>query len=64
MMATHRASGRKYVVLALFTDLQDKDHLYDVGDPYPRDGLKPSAERIAELMSSDNKQGKALIKEA
>ena len=64
MMATHRAFGRKYIVLELFTDLQDKDHLYDVGDPYPRDGLKPSAERIAELMSGNNKQGKALIKEA
>ena len=64
MMATHRAPGRKYIVLALFTDLQDGDHLDDVGDSYPRDGLKPSAERIAELMSSDNKQGKALIKEA
>ena len=38
-----------------FYDLQDSDHLYNVGDSYPRKGLAVSDKRIAELMSGKNR---------
>lgn len=50
-----------YKVIRYFTDLQDNNHAYNVGDTYPRKDLKPTAERIAELSGSGNKQGKPLI---
>lgn len=50
-------------VVKYFTDLQDDGYAYNVGDTYPRKGLNPSEERIAELSGSDNKQGVPLIKE-
>lgn len=50
-----------YKVIKYFTDLQDNRHPYNVGDTYPRKGLEPSEERIAELASSNNKQGEPLI---
>lgn len=54
-----------YKVIAYFTDLQDNNHVYNPADPscntYPREGLKPTDERIAELSGKDNKQGKPLI---
>lgn len=53
----------KYRVIKFFTDLQDNNHAYNVGDTYPREGLNPSEERIAELSGSENKQGVPLIKE-
>ena len=46
----------------MFTDLQDKEYAYHVGDIYPREGLSPTDERIAELASSKNRQGVPLIK--
>ena len=48
-------------VISFFTDLQDGGHAYNPGDEFPRKGVKVSAERIAELSSSNNKQNKALI---
>lgn len=51
-----------YKVVKLFTDLQDLGHLYEVGDKYPREGVMPSPERIAELSGKDNAQGAPLIK--
>lgn len=53
---------KKYEVIKYFTDLQDGNHPYEVGDTYPRDGLEPSLERVAELSGTDNKQGVPLIK--
>ena len=58
-----------YKVIKFFHDLQDTVktkggeicHAYNVGDTYPREGYKPSADRIAELAGSDNKQGTPLI---
>ena len=44
-----------------FTDLQDKNHPYDVGDVYPREGHTVTEERLAELAGSENKQGVPLI---
>lgn len=50
-----------YKVIKFFADLQDKNHVYNVGDIYPREGLEVSGERLAELAGSDNKQGQPLI---
>lgn len=50
-----------YKVVNYFVDLQDSNHPYKVGDSFPRLGLKVSDERLKELSSSNNKQGKALI---
>ena len=52
-----------FKVISLFTDLTDNNHLYKVGDIYPREGLTPSAERIKELSTSTNRRGTALIEE-
>lgn len=50
-----------YKVISYFTDLQDFNHPYKVGDEFPRLGLKVSNERLEELASNKNKQGKPLI---
>ena len=50
-------------VVKLFTDLQDDNHKYEVGDEYPRLGLNPSLARIEELKSANNRQGVPLIEE-
>ena len=55
-----------YKVIEVFDDLQDIDetgkmHRYEKGDAYPRDGVKPSTERILELSSDRNRRGKPLI---
>lgn len=51
-----------YKVIHYFTDLQDFNHPYKVGDIFPRQGMKVSDERLAELSSNKNKQKKPLIK--
>lgn len=51
-----------YKVISYFTDLQDFNHPYKVGDEFPRLGLKVSNKRLEELASNKNKQGKPLIK--
>lgn len=51
----------KYKVKKFFMDGQDNNHSYITGDIYPRDGLTPSAERIAELVSVNNRLGEVLI---
>lgn len=53
-----------YKVISYFTDLQDFNHPYKVGDEFPRLGLKVSDKRLEELASNKNKQGKPLIKKA
>lgn len=50
-----------YRVIKFFTDLQDHDHAYRVGDEFPRRGLTVSEERFAELAGTDNKRGIPLI---
>lgn len=52
----------KYVVIKKFRDLQDNDHIYEVGKKYPRKG-KLNKERVEELLSDKNKIGEPLIKE-
>ena len=51
-----------YEVIRYFTDLQDFNHAYKVGDKFPRLGMKVSEERLKELASNKNKQGVPLIK--
>ena len=50
-----------YRVINFFTDLHDENHPYNVGDSFPREGIAVTDERLAELSSSDNKQGRPLI---
>ena len=50
-----------YKVIHRFTDLQDFNHLYNVGDSFPRVGMKVSQSRIDELASSKNKLKTPLI---
>lgn len=50
-----------YKVIKLFADLEDKNHVYNPGDVYPREGLKVTDERIKELSGSENKRGEPLI---
>ena len=52
-----------YKVISFFTDLQDNDHAYNVGDEFPHDGLTVTKERLEELSGSDNKQHRPLIEE-
>ena len=50
-----------YRVIEYFTDLHDDDHEYRVGDTFPREGLKVSEARLAELASAENLRGIPLI---
>lgn len=58
-----------YKVVKAFHDLKDVKktksgnvyYEYNVGDTYPRNGLNPSEERIAELSGSNNLQKTPLI---
>lgn len=52
-----------YKTVVMFTDLQDNNYRYEVGDEYPRLGLKPSLARIKELSTPANRRGVALIEE-
>lgn len=52
-----------YKVIKYFTDLQDKNHAYNVGDIFPREGLDVSQKRLKELSGPNNKQHKPLIEE-
>ena len=51
-----------YKVIHYFTDLQDFNHPYDVGDIFPRQGVSVTEERLKELSGSNNKQKRPLIK--
>ena len=52
-----------YKVIKYFTDLQDNNYAYYVGDTFPRNGVEVGAERIAELSSDKNLRGVPLIEE-
>lgn len=53
-----------YRVVKFFTDLQDGDHPYHVGDIFPRDGVEVTEDRIKELSGRNNRQGVPLIEYA
>jgi hypothetical protein len=56
-------NSMKYQVLHYFTDLQDKNKEYNEGEIFPRPANKKvSNERIEELSSDKNKQGRPVIK--
>lgn len=49
-----------------FKDLKDNDHIYKIGDIYPRKEIKledVAKKRIKELSGTNNKIGKVLIEE-
>lgn len=50
-----------YKVIRYFTDLQDNDHAYNVGDTFPREGMTVKQSRLDELAGNSNKQGRPLI---
>ena len=52
-----------YKVIESFTDLQDNNYVYYVGDTFPHNGAEVVAERIAELESDKNRLGVPLIEE-
>lgn len=52
-----------YKVIKHFTDLQDNNFAYNVGDEYPRKGMSVLPSRIKELASKKNRQGVPLIEE-
>lgn len=55
---------KKYVAIDDFKDLQDGNKVYFKGDSYPKPANKNiPEERLEELLSSDNKRGRAVIKE-
>jgi hypothetical protein len=50
-----------YKVIKYFEDLKDNRYAYNVGDVFPRKGLKVSKARFNVLLSNKNKQGTPLI---
>ena len=50
-----------YTVIRDFADLQDGNHVYKAGDPYPRMGYEPTETRIRELLEGHNRLGDKLI---
>ena len=52
-----------YKVIKSFTDLQDNNYAYYVGDTFPHNGVEAGAERIAELKGYKNRLGVPLIEE-
>ena len=52
-----------YKVIKYFTDLQDNNHAYNVGDTFPHSGMEVSKERLEELSGTQNKRGIPLIEE-
>ena len=52
-----------YEVIHEFADLLDDNHVYRVGDVYPRSGGKTTLDRATELMGKNNKIGQPLIKD-
>lgn len=50
-----------YKVIESFTDLQDRNYPYSVGDTYPRNGVNVTEIRLAELASKRNRRGIPLI---
>lgn len=50
-----------FVVLKAFVDAQDNNHIYSVGDVFPRHGFDVSDDRLEELSSNRNNYGTAFI---
>ena len=52
-----------YKVIKHFTDMQDNNFAYNVGDEFPRKNFNVLPSRIKELAGSKNRQGCPLIEE-
>ena len=52
-----------YRVVKYFTDLQDDNYKYNVGDEFPRKGFKVLPSRFKELSTINNKRHEILIEE-
>ena len=52
-----------YKVIKHFTDMQDNNFAYEVGDEFPRKNFSVLPSRIKELASDKNRQGCPLIVE-
>ena len=50
-----------YKVIKYFTDLQDNNHAYNVGDEFPHKGLEVSEKRLLELSTNANRRRMPLI---
>ena len=50
-------------VIKRFTDMQDNNFAYNVGDEFPRKNFSVLPSRIKELASDKNRQGCPLIEE-
>lgn len=50
-----------YKVLRYFEDIQDEMHPYNIGDKFPREGMRVSADRLTELSTDRNLQRTPLI---
>lgn len=48
-------------VVVPFYDLQDGDHAYSVGDPFPRKGKVVSTERLAYLSGNKTRHKRPVI---
>ena len=46
-----------YKVIEYFTDSQDNEYQYHVGDTFPREGVEVSKERLTELSTTNNRRG-------
>lgn len=61
MMTEGERAYRMYKVIRYFTDAQDNEYAYNVGDVYPRKGHTVSKSRINDLLSGNNFQKVPLI---
>ena len=52
-----------YKVIKHFTDMQDGNFAYEIGDTFPRKNFSVLPSRIKELASDKNRQGCPLIEE-
>jgi hypothetical protein len=52
-----------YKVVKFFTDLQDHDYPYHVGDIFPHSGMVVDEKRIIELSTDANRRNEPLIEE-
>ena len=50
-----------YRVIKTFTDMQDNNRKYSVGDIFPRTGLSVTQKRLEELLTDKNRRGIPMI---
>ena len=50
-----------YRVIKYFTDLQDNNFAYQVGDVFPHDGKEVDDARLEELSTNKNRRGEPMI---